>query len=329
MPSASDNGPLDLVAMGRVSVDIYPLQSGPLRGVTTYQQYLGGSATNVAIAAARLGSRAAVLTRTGNDTLADFVDQALDGFGVDRRYVTRVDGGQTPVVVAELDPPAEPTFHFYRPNAPDLELHTAALDVDGIMASRVLWTTGTGLSREPSRSTTLELMREFRRRNPDAHCIHDLDWRPSLWRLNERDSASRHARSATDAATVVIGNLAETDMALGTGADHEAAAAALIDRGVRIAVVKLGARGVHARSADGERVTVAPVRVDVVCGAGTGDAFGGAFCHGLLNRWPLEHCVRFANAAGAIVASQLSCSDAMPTVAQVEQLMERSGRASV
>lgn len=312
---------IELITVGRVSVDIYPEQSVALRRVKTYQQCLGGSATNVAVAAARLGRHSAVITRTGDDSLADYVADALDAFGVDRRWVTPVAGGQTPVVVAELDPPSDPTFHFYRPDAPDIQLHTAELDVVAIMRTRVLWTTGTGLSREPSRATTLDLMRQYRRRRPDGICVHDLDWRPVLWAEKQRDAAPEHAAAAIQAATVVLGNLAETDMALGTGNDHRAAAQALLDRGVQLAVVKLGARGVHARSASGDDVTVAAFPIELVCGAGAGDAFGGALVHGLLSGWDVERVLRFASAAGAIVASQLACADAMPDVAEVERIL--------
>jgi 5-dehydro-2-deoxygluconokinase len=191
-------------------------------------------------------------------------------------------------------------------------------------SSQIFWTTGTGLSAQPSRDTTLGAMREYRRRHPSGECIHDLDWRPMLWADAERADASRWAKEAAAMATVVLGNLHEVDMALGTGQDHRAAATGLLDQGVRIAVIKLGERGVYARSAAGDEVMAPPVPVTVVCGGGAGDAFGGAFCHGLLSGWGLEQIMRFANGAGAIVASQLACSDAMPTVAEVESILDRT-----
>jgi 5-dehydro-2-deoxygluconokinase len=94
----------------------------------------------------------------------------------------------------------------------------------------------------------------------------------------------------------------------------------LLDRGVDIAVVKRGPLGVLGRTRD-ESVLVAPTPVTVVNGLGAGDGFGGALCHALLEGWSLERCLRFANAAGAIVASRLECSTAMPTTAEVERVL--------
>jgi 5-dehydro-2-deoxygluconokinase len=102
------------------------------------------------------------------------------------------------------------------------------------------------------------------------------------------------------------------------------AAAALLDTGIELAVVKQGPKGVLARTRD-EVVEVPPTPVDVVNGLGAGDGFGGALCHGLLAGWPLERTLRYANAAGAIVASRLECSTAMPTPAEVEELLAGSG----
>ena len=319
MGSASDD--LDVVALGRISVDIYPQQTGPLRTVQTYVQALGGSATNVTVAAARLGRHAAIVTHIGDDAFAAYVEDALDGFGVDRRWATRRGGGQTPVVFAELDPAIDPTLIFYRPDAPDLHLTRQDIDIEAVAGSRLLWTTGTGLSRQPSRDTTLWLMREYRRRNPSGICIHDLDWRPMLWAESERGDATGFAAEAIAAATVVVGNIAEVDMAVGCGGDAESGAQLLLERGVSLAIVKLGARGAHARSADGTIASIPAIPITTVCGAGAGDAFGGALCHGLLAAWPLHRTLSFANAAGAIVASQLTCADAMPTAAEVEAVL--------
>ncbi|KAF4409425.1 PfkB family carbohydrate kinase, partial [Streptomyces lycii] len=152
--------PYDLITMGRIGVDIYPLQTGvPLSKVTTFGKYLGGSATNVAVAAARLGRRAAVVSRTGNDPFGDYVHDALREFGVDDRWVTGVDGLPTPVTFCEIFPPDDFPLYFYRqPKAPDLEIAAGELDLDAVRAARIFWTTGTGLCEEPSRSATLHAL---------------------------------------------------------------------------------------------------------------------------------------------------------------------------
>src|SRR3954454_12981159 len=147
----------DVITIGRIGVDVYPLQTGvSLRRVTSFGKYLGGSPTNVAVAAARFGRRTAVITRTGDDPFGAFLHDALRGFGVDDRYVTAVQGLPTPVTFCEIFPPDDFPLYFYRePKAPDLVIHTQELDLDAIRAAKVFWVTGTGLSQEPSRSATL------------------------------------------------------------------------------------------------------------------------------------------------------------------------------
>jgi 5-dehydro-2-deoxygluconokinase len=134
-----------------------------------------------------------------------------------------------------------------------------------------------------------------------------------------RELARAAIQQALPYATVAVGNLDECLTAVGED-DPGAAAEALLARGVDLAVVKQGPKGVLARTAT-ETVEVPPVPVEVVNGLGAGDAFGGALCHGLLAGWPLERVLRFANAAGAIVAGRLACAPAMPTTAEVERVL--------
>ena len=145
----------------------------------------------------------------------------------------------------------------------------------------------------------------------------DLDYRPVFWA--SREEAREQVRAALPHVTVAVGNLDEVDTAVGTR-DARAAAAALLEAGVELAVVKQGPEGVYARTRDTE-VEVPPIRVKVVNGIGAGDGFGGALCHGLLAGWPLDRIIRFANAAGAIVTTRLECSSAMPTTEEVEDFL--------
>ena len=309
--------PLEVLTMGRVGVDIYPLQVGVgLEDVETFGKYLGGSPTNVAVAAARHGRGAAVITRTGDDPFGRFVHQALRGYGVDDRFVTPVAAYPTPVTFCEIFPPDDFPLYFYRlPKAPDMEINAEELDYDAICSAGVFWVTVTGLSDEPSRSATLAALRARGRR---GITVLDLDYRPMFW--PSRKAARPWIQQALAHATVAVGNLDECYTAVGES-DPGAAAKALRDLGVDLAVVKQGPRGVLAVDPGGA-VEVPPVPVEVVNGLGAGDAFGGALCHGLLSGWPVARMMRFANVAGAIVASRLSCSDAMPTTAEVEAMLD-------
>jgi 5-dehydro-2-deoxygluconokinase len=307
--------------MGRIGVDLYPLQAGVgLEDVTTFGKWLGGSATNVAVAAARYQRRTAIITRTGDDPFGRFIHAALRAYGVDDRYVTPVPQLPTPVTFCEIFPPDDFPLYFYRwPKAPDLEIHSEELDLDAIRSAGVFWVTVTGLSDEPSRTATLTALKARARH---GITVLDLDYRAQFW--PSREHARHHVQEALPHVTVAVGNLDECETAVGER-EPLAAAEALHRFGVGLAIVKQGPKGVlaHDRTA---AVEVPPVPVNVVNGLGAGDAFGGAVCHGLLAGWDLERVIRFANAAGAIVASRLACSDAMPTAAEVEALLDEGPR---
>ncbi|MEV4962755.1 5-dehydro-2-deoxygluconokinase [Streptomyces sp. NPDC024062] len=368
--------PYDVITMGRIGVDIYPLQTGvPLARVETFGKFLGGSPSNVAVAAARLGRRTAVITRTGRDAFGDYLHQALGEFGVDDRWVIAVPEYPTPVTFCEIFPPDHFPLYFYRqPKAPDLEIRGEELDLDAVRAARVFWMTGTGLCAEPSRTATLTALRARAERpysraraetedsraraetggtpvhdgTPDGRAddgapaagpagsrppeasgpppritVFDLDWRPMFWgeqKGGDGEAARAHYREALAHATVAVGNLDECEIATGER-DPRAAAAALLAAGPELAVVKQGPGGVLAVHRDGTTAEIPPLPVDVVNGLGAGDAFGGALCHGLLAGWDTGHVMRYANAAGAIVASRLACSSAMPFPHEVEQAL--------
>ena len=308
---------LELITIGRVGVDLYPEQIGvPLAKVKTFAKSLGGSPTNVAVAAARLGHRSAVVTKVGDDGFGRYVREALDGFGVDTRYVGTDQEHHTPVVFCELFPPDNFPLLFYRsPKAPDLTITADELDLEAIARVPILWTTGTALTEEPSRTATFAALGAARGRT-----IHDLDHRPHLWPSTLAARAA--AREALRHARVAVGNRQEAEMATGIG-DPDASAEALLAMGPELAIVKQGPRGTLARTKT-ERIEVPAVVIEVVNGLGAGDAFGGALVHGLLSGWTVRRTLEFANAAGAIVASRLACADAMPTEAEVATLLSRA-----
>lgn len=309
---------LDVVTMGRVGIDLYPLQDNVgLEDVETFSKSLGGSATNVAIAAAKHGRRAAVITRTGPDAFGKFVHQELLRLGVSDRYVSSVDGLLTPLAFCENYPPDHFPLTFYRlPIAPDLMIATDELDLPAIADAGIYWSTVTGLSAEPSRAAHHAAWEARGRRE---HTILDLDYRPMFW--SDKALASEQVRAALPHVSVAIGNKEECEVAVGE-TEPRRAAEALLDAGVQIAVVKQGPKGVLGMTRDGGVVEVPPTPVTPVNGLGAGDAFGGAFCHGLLSGWDLEKILRFANAAGALVATRRECSTAMPTSDEVETLIK-------
>ncbi|MFK0239721.1 5-dehydro-2-deoxygluconokinase [Microbacterium sp. NPDC090281] len=308
----------EIIAFGRLGVDLYPLQSGVgLEDVTSFGKYLGGSAANVSVAAARHGRRVALVSRVGDDPFGRYLHRELDRLGVDRSGVAVDPRLKTPLTFCEIFPPDDFPLYFYRdPKAPDLNIDATQIDVESLRAADLLWLTVTGLSQEPSRAAHLAAIEA---RGRARHTVLDLDYRPMFW--SDPAEASAQVDAVLGGVTVAVGNREECEIAVGETEPHRAADA-LLERGIELAIVKQGPRGVLAKTRD-ESVEVAPLTIDVVNGLGAGDAFGGALCHGLLSGWGLERVVRFANAAGAIAASRLECSTAMPTTAEVDTAVAR------
>ncbi|MGO4443720.1 5-dehydro-2-deoxygluconokinase [Mycobacterium sp. 2YAF39] len=316
--------PHDVLAIGRCGVDVYPLQVGVgLEDVETFGKFLGGSAANVAVAAARLGNSSALISGVGADPFGRYVRAELARLGVDNGYVVINDEYPTPVTFCEIFPPDDFPLYFYRrPHAPDLQITADDIDADAVRSARLYWSTVTGLSEEPSRSAHFAAW-EARSRAPLT--VLDLDYRPMFW--DSPAAATEQVQRALAHVTVAVGNREECEIAVGESNPRKAAEA-LLDLGVELAIVKQGPRGVLGKTKHSS-VTVSPNEVDVVNGLGAGDAFGGSLCHGLLHGWSLEKTLRYANAAGAIVASRLECSTAMPTAAEVAELAERTAVEAV
>lgn len=310
----SEPAPLELLTIGRVSVDLYAEQLNVgVRDVKTFRKSIGGTATNVAVAAARLGRRAAVCTRVGDDEMGEYVRYALiETFGVDARFVATDPALKTPLAFAVLDPPEDPRIIFYRePRAPDMNVTMEDLDPQVVTDVPILWIAASNLAYEPSRTTMHEILT---RRGRRTHTVLDLDWRPMFW--GSPADATAEIAPLLGHFTMAIGNRTECQIAVGSD-DPDEAADRLLAHGLEAVIVKLGGDGVLVADRHGLRQRVAPVPVEVVCGLGAGDAFGGALCHGLLSGWDLATIAHVANAAGAIVAARLMCADDMPTLAEV------------
>ncbi|GAA4972121.1 5-dehydro-2-deoxygluconokinase [Pseudonocardia tropica] len=309
------NAPAEILTFGRAGVDLYPLQVGVgLEDVTSFGKFLGGTTANVAVAAARLGRHAAIITGVGDDPFGRYVRRELNRLGVDDRHVVTNTEYPTPVTFCEIFPPDDFPLYFYRrPSAPDLRVAPSDLDRDGIAGAGLFWLSVSGLSEEPSRSAHHEALAA----RPSGLTVLDLDYRPMFW--DSPAAATEQVQKVLGQVTVAVGNREECEVAVGE-TDPGRAADALLDAGVELAIVKQGPKGVLARSRT-ERVVSPPIPVTPYNGLGAGDGFGGSLAHGLLAGWPLETVLGRANAAGAIVASRLECSTAMPTAAEIDTLL--------
>jgi 5-dehydro-2-deoxygluconokinase len=313
----SELSTLDVLTVGRVCVDLYANErNASWLDPQTFTKSIGGTATNVAVAAARLGHRAAVYTKVGNDPFGEYVRAKLTGFGVDTRYIGTHPELPTPLAFAAMDPPEDPKIIMCRyPQGPDMILDADDVSLDDVVNTSILWLTGAWFSAEPCATAYRTLLE---RRGRRRHTVLDLDYRANFWASEQ--AAFEAVNPMLEHVTVAVGNRHECKVTVGT-ADPREAAKRLLDRGIELAIVKMGGDGVLVATAT-EMATVAPQRVEVVCGLGAGDAFGGALIHGLLNEWDPVRTVTYANAAGAIVAGRLLCADAMPTPAEIDEMLE-------
>jgi 5-dehydro-2-deoxygluconokinase len=288
---------IQAVVMGRVGIDLYPNElETPLSEVRTFTRYVGGFAGNVATGLARLGVRNAILSRVGADGHGDFVRSWLAAEGVDVRFLATDPYWQTPPTFCEVWPPDNFPLTFYRkPTAPDWQLSPEDFDAEEVASAPLLYATGTALAQSPSRETTLAALASHR-----GTTVFDLDWRPTLW--DEPGEYAGLAAEASRHADVVIGNEEEVEAA---------------QVNVPCLVLKRGGRGTTVFE-NGEETDVPVHPVEVVNGLGAGDAFAAAVGQALLHGASLVEAVRRGSVAGAIVASRLACSEAMPYADELE-----------
>ena len=312
---------LDLITVGRISVDLFAEQiNTSFSQPQTFHKSIGGSPTNVAVAAAKLGHSSAIVTKVGIDPLGEYVVNKLQEFGVNTEFVKVAESGLTPVVLASQDPPEDPKIIFHRqPSAPDTQLQVEDLDTNSLLSAKIFWVSACALSQAP---TSESIFKWLEQRGRASQTIIDLDYRPSFWK--DVATARIAAQRAIANCTIAIGNITECDVALGIR-DPRKAAQDLLDRGVALAIVKMGGDGVMLANKD-EIHVIKPLPIKLVCGLGAGDAFGGALVHGLLSGWGLKEIGEFANAAGAYLASELMCSDAMPTIEILNSFIVTGGK---
>jgi 5-dehydro-2-deoxygluconokinase len=317
----SGEGRYDVLAMGRSSIDLYADQIGaPMIDVTSFSAYVGGCPTNVAVATRRLGLRSALLTAVGDDQVGEFVTHFLAREGIDTRFIPVKRGHRTSAVVMSIQPPDRFPLTFYRDNCADRELTIDDVEAAPVRESRVMFVTGTGLSREPSRSATFAAAE--RARAAGREVLVDLDYRPDQWHDPRAYGVS--VRALLRVARLAVGTEEEV-RAAATCEDVSRAASLLLATGIEALVVKRGERGAAVHRRGFSPVDVRPFPVDVVNVLGAGDAFASGFIYGLLEGWTLERAALMGNACGAIIVTRHGCANFMPSLSEVEDFVVSKG----
>jgi 5-dehydro-2-deoxygluconokinase len=302
----SAQGP-EAIVVGRLAADLYPEQHEvPLEDVSTFRRFVGGFAGNVCFGLARLGVRTAIVSAVGDDGHGRYLRRELEAEGVDCRFLGVHPSLRTALTFCEVWPPDRFPITFYRtPTCPDWEIGPDAVDAGAVRAAGLVYVSGTGLAVEPSRGTTMAILEA---RGGREHTILDLDWRAELW--SSRDAYAAAVAAALPHATTILGGDAEWEAAgLDPASDLPATR-----------VVKHGPHGVTVHAPGGAAHDAPGLPVPVVNGLGAGDAFGAAYGYALLRDLPPAP---LANAAGAIVATRLSCSAATPRRDELHTFLER------
>ncbi|MGH9673404.1 MAG: 5-dehydro-2-deoxygluconokinase [Bryobacteraceae bacterium] len=308
---------LDVAILGRIGYDFYSEEPGvPLAQARTFSRYLGGSSANMAVGLSRLGARVGIVSCLGTDSLSDFLAGFLQAEGVDTKYVARAAGALPSLAITEVSPPDRFPQVFYRRDPADVHVDLGERELAYAASGRMFITNGTALCASPSRESTYLALE--RARVSGCKVVFDVDYRSMSWRKPEE--AGLAVRLALPYIDVLIGNDLELKLVAG-GATLEGAVEKLRPR-VPMLVSKLGDQGTRVW-AGGEPVFLPPYRVEVLSTIGAGDGFASGFLFALLAGRSVLECLHYGNAAAAIVVSRLSCSEAMPTLAEVEALVAK------
>ena len=269
----------------------------------------------MAVGLSRLGAKVGIVAALGNDSLSEYLIQFLQSEKVDTSHVQTAAGYLPSLCLTEVSPPDRFPQVFYRRDPVDTRLEATADDLTYIAASRMFITNGTSLCASPSRESTYRALE--RARNTGTRVVLDVDYRAMSWRNPEE--AGLAARLALPFVDVLIGNELELTLVAGVGGLDEAVQK-LRQARVPMLVSKLGDKGTRVWTGD-DPVFLAPYSVPVVSTIGAGDGFASGFLYGLVRGLPVIECLHYGNAAAAIVVSRLSCSEAMPTLAELEHII--------
>ena len=301
--------------LGRIGYDLHSEEPHvPLPRVRRFSRYLGGSSANMAVGLARLGVQVGIVSCLGTDSLSEFLLEFLAAEKVDTRHVQRAPGYLPSLCLTEVSPPDRFPQVFYRHDAVDTMLRITEEGLNYVAGGGMFITNGTSLCASPSRESTYLALE--RAKLAGSRVVFDVDYRSMSW--PSAAAAGQAVRLALPVVDVLIGNQLELQLVAGKD-DLQAATEALRER-VPTLVSKLGDQGTRVWQ-NGESVFLPPYHVEVVSTIGAGDGFASGFLYALLAGKPLIECLHYGNAAAAIVVGRLSCSEAMPTLAELEAMI--------
>lgn len=314
----------EVVILGRVGYDLYSEEPHvPLPEVRRFSRYLGGSSANMAVGLSRLGAKVGLISCLGDDSLSRFLLDFLNAEKVETEHVQVAPGYLPSLCLTEVSPPDRFPQVFYRHNAVDTMLDATEDDLKFASSGRMFITNGTSLCGSPSRESAYRALE--RAKQAGCTVVLDVDYRSMSWKNQQQ--AGLAARLALPFVDVLIGNQLELMLAAGVS-DLEDALVKLLSAGVPMLVSKLGELGTRVFTRE-ETVYLPPYKVDVATTIGAGDGFASGFLYAKLRGMPILECLHYGNAAAAIVVSRLSCSEAMPVISEVEEMIRQQRESRV
>ena len=310
----------DLICFGRSSLDLFATEIGAkFADVKNFSAFVGGSPTNVCVAASRLGLKTAMVTGLGDDYTSGFIRQFLAEEGISTDYIAIKQGYQTNTVMVALQPPESMQFVALHANNADLELTIDDALKSPIADTRAILFSGMGLLQEPSRSATQYIAEHAR--SLGKMVFMDLDYRPPMW--SDPRIYGVTARLTLPLVDIAIGTEDEVRGAGGTES-LDNAIECILDLVNTALIVKRGVNGSTVYTKDGQIFNASPFTVNIVNFLGAGDAYAGAIIYAYLNEWSWERSARFANASGALIVSQHGTANVMPTHEQIKAFMQEN-----
>ena len=329
----------DILTIGRSSIDLYANDIGaPFTDIKSFGAFVGGCPTNISVGVQRLGIQAALLTAIGEDPVGEFLLKFLNDEGVETRFIPCKSGHRTSAVVLGIEPPDRFPLIYYHDNCADIELTIDDVLAAPIAESRAVLISGTGLSKEPSRSATIYAAEQAKALG--KRVFLDLDFRADQW--HDPRAFGIVIRSALRYIDIAIGTEEEIKAATLRNAsqitiehsqisnptiqgDMAVAIETLLGAGPEALIVKRGIEGADVHLANGEVIHAAPFPVEVYNTLGAGDAFASGFVYGNLSDWGWEKSARLGNATGAIVVTRHGCANFMPTMSEVDEFVAERG----
>jgi len=331
---------IDILSMGRSSIDLYSNNIGsPFVDINEFSAFVGGCPTNISVGTRRLGIHSALLTGVGDDPVGDFILSFLNKEKVNTNYISRKIGKRSSAVILGIEPPDKFPLVYYREDCADINITISDVKNTPLEECKSLLISGTGLSKEPSRSATIFAAEQASLMG--VKVFLDIDFRADQW--PDLQTFGTTLRSVLSYVDIIIGTSEEVKAAAYTGggeakiehsqvneskieADLDESIKSILSKGSKVLLLKSGTEGCYIHYSDSKSTVHAPgYPVEVINTLGAGDAFASGLIYGILTGWSLYKSARLGNACGAILVTKQGCANFMPTLDEVMDFTKEKG----